>query len=393
MGVPPATAAQPAIALVLQGGGALGAYHIGAYQALEEHDMLPSWLAGISIGAVNATVIAGNPPAERVGQLAGLWEAISWPDLAPPLLPDSPLTGPLQTLHAMASVTEALLFGQPHFFAPRLLNPWLRPPAPPQDVSFYDLTPLTDALRHFADFTLINRRAVRLSLGATPIETGDLMFFDNHRQAIVPQHVLASCSLPPGFAATLVDGVAYWDGGCVTNTPLDAVTGEADHAHLVVFVIDLWNAAGPLPETMNDVLWRAKSIQYASRTALHIDAVATRANLRHAMRQLEGAAAPHPRLDIVHIVYRPDGAILPNSDAEFSRGSIAERRAAGYRDMQTALAAAPWMRQPKPAHGAALVHRVERGTVTTQAATTQPAPYLAVAAGGPRPASANRTTI
>ena len=169
-----------------------------------------------------------------------------------------------------------------------------------------------------------------------------------------------------------------WDGGCVSNTPLDAVVDEPGHQHLVVFLIDLWQAAGPPPETMNDVLWRAKQIQYASRTAQHVDAVATKINLRHAVRLLRQAGAPQvtalpddpalsmQRLDIVHIVYRPDAAEIPNSDAEFSRSSIAERRAAGYRDMQVALTSAPWLRQDVPAHLGALVHRVERGTVVTR---------------------------
>jgi len=367
---PPPT--KPALALMLQGGGALGAYHIGAYQALAEHDLHPDWVAGISIGAINAAVIAGNRPENRVARLTALWEAISWPDLPTPLA----LTA-LHTLHNMASNAEALLFGQPNFFTPRPVNPYFRPPAPPQDVSFYDISPMLETLRRFADFSLINDRAVRLSLGATDIATGDLRFFDNRCQRIGPEHVLASGSLPPGFPATLVEGRPYWDGACVSNTPLDAVVDEPGHAHLVVFVIDLWDAAGPLPETMNEVLWRAKQIQYASRTAHHVDAVATKINLRHALRLLQSRDAPEVatvpgdpapaerRLDIVHIVYRPEAGQSPNSDAEFSRSSIAERRAAGYRDLQTALAAEPWVRVEKPAHLGALVHRVERQTVKT----------------------------
>jgi len=358
---------------MLQGGGALGAYHIGAYQALAEHDLHPDWVAGISIGAINAAIIAGNQPDERVERLAALWEAISWPDLPAPLA----LT-PLQTLHNMASNAEALLFGQPNFFTPRPVNPYLRAPAPPQEVSFYDTSPMLLTLRRFADFALINDRAVRLSLGATNIATGDLEFFDNHRQTIGPEHVLASGSLPPGFPATLADGKLYWDGGCVSNTPLDAVVDEPGPPHLVVFLIDLWDAAGPPPETMNDVLWRTKQIQYASRAAHQVDAVATTVNLRHAMRLLKAAGVPDVaavpddpvltprRLDIVHIVYRPEAGQIPNSDAEFSRSSIAERRAAGYRDMQVALAAEPWLRQELPAHLGALVHRVEQGNVVTR---------------------------
>jgi NTE family protein len=371
--VPRPSRETPTVALMLQGGGALGAYHIGAYQALAEHDLHPDWVAGISIGAINAAVIAGNRPEQRVERLAALWEAISWPDLPTKL----PLTQ-WQTLHNMASNAEALLFGQPHFFTPRAVNPLLLPRAAPQQVSFYDTTPMLFTLRRFADFSLINSRAVRLSLGATNIATGDLEFFDNHRQTIGPEHVLASGSLPPGFPATEANGKLYWDGGCVSNTPLDAVIDEPGHPRMVVFLIDLWDPTGSPPQTINAVLWRAKQIQYASRTAHQVDAVATKVNLRHAVRLLKAAEVPDVaavpndplltarRLDIVHIVYRPGLDQIPNSDAEFSRSSIAERREAGYRDMRAALAAEPWQRQEMPAHLGAMVHRVEQGRVTTR---------------------------
>jgi NTE family protein len=363
---------------MLQGGGALGAYHIGAYQALAEHNLHPDWVAGISIGAINAAVIAGNAPAGRVDRLAALWEAISWPDLPVPL----PLT-PLQAWHNTVSNAEALVFGQPNFFSPRLVNPYLVPKAPPQEVSFYDTTPMLATLPRFADFKTINAKTTRLSLGVTDVETGRLAFFDNRTQHIGPEHVLASGSLPPGFPATLANGRLYWDGGCVSNTPLDAVVDEPGYSNMVVFLIDLWDAAGPAPTSMNDVLWRAKQIQYASRTAHHVDAVATKVNLRHAMRLLKTAGVPEVapvpddpiltarRLDIVHIVYHPDAAQIPNSDAEFSRTSIAERREAGYRDMKVALAAAPWRTAQLPAHLGALVHRVEH-----QKLTTMPEPNL-----------------
>ena len=381
---------KPAVALMLQGGGALGAYHIGAYQALAEHDLHPDWVAGISIGAIKSAVIAGNRREDRVDRLTALWEAISWPDL-----PTKLAVPAWQTWHNIASNAEALLFGQPNFFTPRPVNPFLVPRAAPQDVSFYDTTPMLYTLRRFADFALINGRQIRLSLGATDLATGDLKFFDNYHQTIGPEHVLASGSLPPGFPATLVDGKPYWDGGCVSNTPLDVVVDDPGYLRMVAFVIDLWNPAGPLPETINAVLWRAKQIQYASRTAHHIDAVANKINLRHAVRLMKAAGVPEvaalpddqmlmkQRLDIVHIVYRPEADQIPNSDAEFSRTSIAKRREAGYRDMRAALVAEPWVRQDKPAHLGALVHRVERQQVSTQLEpnlrTTTDKPAAAVA--------------
>ena len=370
MAKPPAPT--PTIALMLQGGGALGAYHIGAYDALAEHNLHPDWVAGISIGAINAAIIAGNPPAGRVDSLAAFWQAISWPDLPARL----PLT-PLQLWHNTASNAEAVVFGQPNFFTPRLVNPYLVPEAPPQDVSFYDTTPLRLTLPRYANFDTINARTTRLSLGVTDIETGRLEFFDSHTRTIRPEHVIASGSLPPGFPATVVDGRPYWDGACVSNSPLDAIVDEPGYPAMVVFLIDLWDAAGPPPTSINDVLWRAKQIQYASRTAHHVDAVATKVNLRHAMTLLKSAGVPEVapvpddpiltarRLDIVHIIYHPTAGEIPNSDAEFSRTSIADRRAAGYRDMKIALAAAPWRTAQLPAHLGALVHRVEHQTLTT----------------------------
>jgi NTE family protein len=367
---------KPTIALVLQGGGALGAYHIGAYQALAEHDFHPDWVAGISIGAINSAVIAGNRPEERVEKLDALWDSISWPEFKPPVD-----FLPLATLHNIASNAEALLFGQPNFFSPRPINPYLISNAAPQTVSFYDTTPLLFTLRRFAGFGLINDKITRLSLGATNIATGKIEFFDNHHMPLGPEHVLASGSLPPGFPATQIGNNYYWDGGCVSNTPLNAIVDDLDDHHYVVFMIDLWDIAGPAPTNINEVMWRSKQIQYASRTPAHIDAMATKMNLRHAQRELETIRAARSedgseekavipertpqRLDIVHIIYHPGPDQIPNSDAEFSRTSIAERRAAGYRDLKAAIDAAPWLFRDLPPDACALVHRVENAKVTT----------------------------
>ncbi len=373
--VPPASrSAVPSVALVLQGGGALGAYHIGAYRALAEAGLHPDWVSGISIGAINAAIIAGNAPEDRVARLDAFWQAISWPEFAPRL----PFE-PFHVLHNWASNAEALLLGQPNFFSPRPINPMLVANAPPGDVSFYDTTPLGLTLRQHVDFARINRAETRLSLGATRIDTGDLVFFDNFsglHGEIGPEHVAASGSLPPGFPATKVGAHWYWDGGCVSNTPLDAIAERPEHRHLLVVMIDLWPAAGNVPENMNEALWRAKQIQYASRTGAHVAAYATQCNLRHALRTIQAHAATGTdavpratalvgeRLDILHIVYRPDADQIPNSDAEFSRTSIDERRAAGYRDMAAALAAKPWERD-LPAHACALVHRHEGQSLVT----------------------------
>ncbi len=354
---------KPLCILVLQGGGALGAYHIGACEALQERGFAPDWVCGISIGAINAAVIAGNPPAMRIAQLDGLWRAISWPEpVAPPEVPE------LRLWANHLSNAQALAFGQPAFFTPRLLNPYLAPPGP-SATSFYDTAPLHETLRHFADFDWINGPGgMRLTVGATNVETGRLAFFDNRRLGgrFGAEHVVASGSLPPGFPATPIGDRIYWDGGCVSNTPLEAVLRDPPGRRAVAFVIDLWNPNGPRPTTMEGVLARAKQIQYASRTAHHVDSVATKLNLRRAMHCLNHpGAAPSPQLDIVHIIYRPDADEIAASDAEFSRHSIAVRRSAGYDDMRRALSAAPWALSPPGDHVACQVHRVTRDGITT----------------------------
>ncbi len=403
--------------LVLQGGGALGAYHVGAYAALAERRFYPDWVCGISIGAFNAAVIAGNAPDARVAQLDRLWQRISWPQWFA-ASPDPQL----HWLQNSWSYVEGLWFGQPHFFSPRAINPWLAPDGA-QAVSFYDTGPMAETLKRFVHFGLINEGTTKLSLGATEITSGELKFFDNFsgetEEPIDPRHVLASGALPPGFPPVKIGGNSYWDGGCVSNTPLEAVLRHPPQGHAVVFVIDLWNGQGEVPNNMKEVLWREKQIQYASRIATHIDAVATKFELARKDALLKSAAAqlskarpgaagriddasakelaaalpdtipigPGAELDIVHLIYQPTADQTPWSDAEFSRGSIAARREAGYRDMLAALDSRCW-RVPKPAHVAARIHCVESGEVVTRepelCRTRIPRPLRASARAGGR---------
>ena len=372
-------APKPKVVLVLQGGGALGAYHIGAYQALEEAGFRPDWVSGISIGAINAAILVGNEPERRLTQLEELWNAISRPEGW-----TLPLDGTFHRLANISSNLEALAIGQPNFFTPRFPNPYFAAPGTAGATSFYDTTPLRGTLERLASFDLINAGPTRLSLGATKVVSGEVVFFDNTRQAIGPEHVMASGSLPPGFPAVAVEGELYWDGGCVSNTPLEAVLLDQPAGHTIVFMIDLWAAQGAVPQTMDEVLWRQKQIQYASRTAQHIDAVATKLNLRHALSQRSAAshaaravdpavpgevALRDARMDIVHITYQPTADQISSSDAEFSRRSISARRDAGYQDLKRALREAPWFTRDKPEALCALVHKVEDGEVTTLSAT------------------------
>jgi len=356
----------PTVALVLQGGGALGAYHIGAFEALHKAGFGPDWVAGISIGAFNAAIIAGNEPADRLEKLLGFWQDISWPEL-----PGLVNFLPLRIIHDQISSGEAIAFGQPNFFSPRPISPYLLTNAMPDELSFYDTGALHETLQRFASFDRINRKTTRLTLGTTNISTGVLAFFDSNTQPIEVAHVIASGSLPPGFPATEIDGKFYWDGGCVSNTPLEAIAAAQGTEPLLVFVIDLWDAAGPLPNTMNDVLWRIKQIQYAGRAGHDLKVVQSVANHQHAQAiaktagLLEMAGLPDTlelrkgRLDLVHITFHPGSDQIASSDTEFSRSSIAARRTAGRLDMEHALALAPWTR-PMPRHQRALIHRVAR---------------------------------
>src|SRR4051794_20484570 len=184
----------PRVVLVLQGGGALGAYHIGAYRALHEASMEPDWISGVSIGAINASILAGNAPADRLAKLEGLWDAISRPE---DVALWTSVHGMERRLHNMASYVAAVTMGQPSFFYPRFPNPKLLADMPPDETSYYVSTPMLDTLREFADFDRINAKQTRLSLGATHVKTGSLIFFDNTQQTLTPEHVLAAGSMPP----------------------------------------------------------------------------------------------------------------------------------------------------------------------------------------------------
>jgi NTE family protein len=333
----------------------MGAYHIGAYQALREQAFDPDWVCGTSIGAINGAIIAGNATEHRLEKLDKFWGAISRPSI------QSLFSGIRPTWEHDLSFATTLLKGQPGFFTPRPVSPYFASPGVAA-TSFYDTSPLFETLAATVDFALLNNNTIRLSVGATDVESGRLTFFDTRKMAgrFGPEHVVASGSLPPGFPATPIDGRFYWDGGCVSNSPLDAVVGDIPSGHTVIFVIDLWSAEGPAPQTMDAVAWRAKQIQYASRTPHDIDALASKVNLRHSMRLLEDPAAgrSQDRFDVVHIVYNPGEDMISFSDAEFSRESIATRRMAGLVDMRRALAEQPWFRVPRPKHVGCLVHRM-----------------------------------
>ncbi len=354
------------VALILQGGGALGAFQPGAYEALHEANYRPDWVAGISIGAINAALIVGNPPEHRVARLRAFWEEITndrvW---APADLAVEPWRRWLNFLSAGNTVA----FGQPNFFRPRPMNPWLVQSGGDDATSWYDTGPLRETLLRLVDFDLINKGPVRLSVGAVEVETGNLSYFDSKDRRLGTEHIMASAALPPGFPPIEIDGRKWWDGGIVSNTPLAAVLGDEDGINTLCFQVDLFPSRGKTPETMADVEQRRKDIQYSSRTRLNTDAYRTFYNLSAQIQTLLAALPPAVRrnpdlaeivgrpslgkMHIAHLIYRPQAHELDSKDYEFSRTSMREHWANGLHDTRHGLKKPHWLDRLPPGQGLA----------------------------------------
>ena len=287
----------PRIGLVLQGGGALGSYQAGVLEGLDKRGIYPTWVGGISIGSLNCAVIAGNAPKDRVEKLKGFWETICRnPSPLAQLLIfadkmyavsqmgthmfDSTNATNIEKMFGSAAASNAIMGGQQNFFVPKHFAPGVGTPA---DVSFYDTSPMLATLEKFCDFDRINdHKSIRVSVGATNIRTGNFVYFDNTQMKLEAKHFLASGSLPPGFPAVEIDGEFYWDGGCVSNTPLEHFysLGNVSQEDTLVFQIDLWSAAGELPTNIFEVMERQKDIQYSSRTRSGTNAIKEKQKLR-----------------------------------------------------------------------------------------------------------------
>ena len=339
------------VALVLQGGGALGAYQAGVYEALAEAGIHPDWVAGVSIGAINSAIIAGNEPAERVAKLRAFWREISanplldWSNALHTITPKADFA---RTLFNQVSATCALVGGAASFFTPRLPVPWLHPDGAHEATSFYETKHLKSTLERVVDFDRINAGAMRFSVGAVNVRTGNFVYFDNTTHTIRPEHVMASGSLPPGFPAVEIDGEYYWDGGLISNTPLDWVVDAGRRQDTLAFQVDLWSAHGELPRNLAEVATRHKEIQYSSRTRASTDQFKRVQRLRHALASLlsnlpddlrtsEEAKLLSPEADrkaysIIQMVYRSRHYESHSKDYEFSRLSMEEHWRAGYHD-------------------------------------------------------------
>jgi len=335
--------------LVLQGGGALGSYQAGVYQALAEANLHPDWVAGISIGAINSALIAGNPPEKRVERLREFWEAVSTSPLGLPYF--ASLAIPDETAHSLLNQTRALgilLFGAPDFFTPRLPPPMPWGVNRADAVSFYDVSPLKATLDRLVDFDRINAGSTRLSVGAVNVRTGNFIYFDSTTHRITPAHIMASGSLPPGFPATEIDGEYFWDGGVLSNTPLQWVLDSRPRHDTLAFQIDLWSSRGALPRNLADADVRAKEIRFASRTRVATDLYKYTQKLRIAFatllerlpEELRGlpevallaAEADKKVCNIVQLIYRAKKYEGSAMDYEFSRRTMEEHWLAGYRD-------------------------------------------------------------
>jgi NTE family protein len=341
------------IGLVLQGGGALGSYQAGVYEALASSEYLPDWVAGISIGAINAAIIAGNAPENRLNRLRSFWEGITAHTSRWPSAPG----GSLAVWQQKASTLTALMFGQPGFFTPRTLQDWL---SPGKLVSYYDTSALKGTLERLVDFDRINSaEGMRLSVGAVNVRTGQFAYFDSATTTIRPEPVMASGALPPGFPPVEIDGEHYWDGGLYSNTPLQYVLDYSPRRSRLTFQVDVFQAQGSLPSNIDEVGERDKDIRYSSRTRICSNAFRDKHDVRHAINELHKLLPPGlanteqakrlyehgcvTEMDIVQLVYRPGEPQGASKDYEFSRSSMQARWQHGISDARTALDASPWL--------------------------------------------------
>jgi NTE family protein len=350
--------------LVLQGGGALGSYQAGAYQALCHFDFEPKWVAGISIGAINAAIIAGNPRETRVERLKEFWEMVSAP------VPWNPVTKSDRGRSLFNETSAALIatFGVPGFFTPRIPPAPLWPPGSPQSQSYYDTSPLRKTLERLVDFDRINDLKCRLSVGAVSVTTGNFRYFDNFEfkklgKKIGPEHIMASGALPPGFPSIEIEGEHYWDGGVASNTPLDYVLDTETTKDLLIFQVDLFSARGPLPVSLLEAAEREKDIRYSSRTRMNTDKNKQVHDARKALRALLEKLPGHLRNDpsveilcraakentvtVVHLIYRTKNYESSSKDYDFSRIGMVEHWGAGVRDVHLSMRHKDWLERPQ----------------------------------------------
>jgi len=343
--------------LVLQGGGALGAYQAGVYEGMMEQGLAPDWVSGVSIGAINGALIAGNPVERRLERLREFWHRVSSGLPWTPLAQLTPLRAGLNRFNALAAAT----FGVPGFFSPRVPPALFAPDATPGALSIYDTSPLRRTLGELVDFNLLNReQRVRLSVGAVNVHTGNSVYFDNRERKLGADHIMASGALPPGFPPVMIEGEHYWDGGIVSNSPLWHVMDDSPSLNALVVQVDLFSARGELPANLDQVLEREKDIRYSSKTRSNTKRVQEIAQLRTALSRLMEKLPPtlhddpdykllraelgqKRQITIAHLINRRFTHSANSKDYEFSRATVGELWQAGLDDMRRTCAHRDWL--------------------------------------------------
>lgn len=358
------------IALIFQGGGALGAYQAGVYEALHEAGIEPDWVTGVSIGAINAAIIAGNSREKRLERLREFWRRITdrtvWH-----YTPDGDV---YRRARNATSSMMTMMLGQPGFFKPQSMNAWMSPAGAATATSFYDAGPLKETLEDLVDFSMINDRACRFAVGAVNVLTGNFIYFDNTEETIAAEHVMASGALPPALPMVKIGTDYYWDGGIVSNTPLQHLLDHDDRKDTLVFQVDLFSARGALPRDMHDVLGRQKDIVYSSRTRHNTDVYRNlqtwKMRLKKALdrlpndqltdeeRRLKDELSDLPSINIIHLIYQQKAYEGHAKDYEFSGTSMREHWQSGYEDTKRTLAHRRWFEMP--ADSGLVVHDVHR---------------------------------
>ncbi|MGB8825114.1 MAG: patatin-like phospholipase family protein [Pseudolabrys sp.] len=358
------------VALVLQGGGALGAYQAGVYEALSEAGIHPNWISGVSIGAINAAIIAGNPPDTRIDRLRDFWTQVTadgpWPGAGDACFSLAKGDAMRQLINQM-SANFATVGGARGFFSARPIPPWFQPPGTIEATSFYDTNDLKHTLERLVDFDRINSGETRFSVGAVNVVTGNFVYFDTTTHTIRPDHIMASGAIPPGFPAIEIDGEQYWDGALVSNTPLQWVVDAEPRRDTLAFQVDLWSARGEFPRDIFEVTTREKEIRYSSRTRAKTDQFKYEQKLRHTLAglleklpedlknsaeaRLLNSVAERKVYNIIHLIYRAKNYEGHSKDYEFSRLSMQEHWRAGYNDARRTLRHREVLERPKNHEG------------------------------------------
>ena len=357
------------IALVLQGGGALGAYQAGVYEALHEAGLEPDWVAGVSIGGFNSAIIAGNPPERRLDRLREFWNILTARKVSF-MVPDG---DEARRMHNSLSWMSTVVGGQPGFFKPNFPGPLLSMRGSKQATSYYDTTPMYETLHKLVDFDLINSGKTRFAVGAVNVTNGNFVYFDNTETQILPDHVMASGAIPPAFPMVQLGSDYFWDGGIVSNTPLMHLLTHVHDGALLAFQVDLFSARGNLPRDMQDVLARQKDITFSSRTRMVTDYYRQQRKLKVQVRDLlaripdseltdaERAQklelANLPEINLNHLIYQQAAYERQSKDAEFSASSMRDHWDAGYRDTVLTITRKGWPGEHKDVTGI-LIHDI-----------------------------------